>query len=55
VVRRIPSEELKLVQGGLIPYGTREFEEQGEIVTLIDLETLLSDLDRAAGASGDAG
>ena len=55
VVRRIPSEELKLVQGGLIPYGTREFEEQGEIVTLIDLETLLSDLDRASGANGDAG
>jgi chemotaxis signal transduction protein len=54
-VRRIPGAQLKPVHGGLIPYGTREFDEQGEIVTLIDLETLLSDLDRAAGAAGDAG
>ena len=54
-VRRIPGEALKLVQGGLLPYGTRELDEQGKIVTMIDLETLLSDLDRASGASGDAG
>jgi len=54
-VRRISGEALKSVQGGLIPYGTRELDEQGEIVTMIDLEALLSDLDRASGANGDAG
>jgi len=54
-VRRIPGEALKPVQGGLLPYGTRELDEQGEIVTMIDLEALLSDLDRASGANGNAG
>jgi chemotaxis signal transduction protein len=54
-VRTIPSETLRPVHGALVPYATRELDEDGTLVALIDLSALLSDLERASSANDDAG
>jgi len=54
-VRSIPESELRTTQDALVPYATRELDENGEIVPLVDLGSLLSHLDRTSGADGDGG
>ncbi|HEV8548288.1 MAG TPA: chemotaxis protein CheW [Polyangiaceae bacterium] len=54
-VRQIPEGALRPVHAAPIPYATRELDDNGEIVVMIDLGSLLTDLDRASGSNGDAG
>lgn len=54
-VRTIAQEALRPLHGALVPYATRELDEEGAVATLIDVSALLSDLERAAGAMDDAG
>lgn len=54
-VRSVAQEALRAVHGALLPYATRELDEDGAVSLLIDVNALLSDLDRASGASDDAG
>jgi chemotaxis signal transduction protein len=50
-VKLVPMSELRAVQAGLgLPYVTRELDQDGELLPLIDLEVLLADLERRAGA-----
>jgi chemotaxis signal transduction protein len=54
-VRTIAQADLRPVQGALVPYATRELDEEGAVALLIDVNALLSDLERASGGTDDAG
>lgn len=54
-VRTIAQEDLRPVHGALVPYATRELDEEGAVAMLIDVNALLTDLERASGAADDAG
>jgi len=54
-VRAVAREDLRPVHGAPVPYATRELDEDGAVSLLIDVNALLSDLDRASGADDDAG
>jgi len=52
-VKSVPDARLLPMHDEIIPYATHELDEDGVITPVIDLERLISDLHRVAGASDD--
>jgi chemotaxis signal transduction protein len=51
-VRAIPDELLREAHVSAHPYAARELDEAGTVMAVIDLETLLVDLESASGEAG---
>jgi chemotaxis signal transduction protein len=54
-VKSVSEAALVATQGDVIPYVTRELDENGAVMPVIDLVRLLSDLHRVADSNDDAG
>jgi len=52
-VKSVPEARLLPMHDEIIPYATHELDEDGVVTPVIDLERLISDLHRVAGASED--
>jgi len=52
-VKSVPEARLLPMHDEVIPYATHELDEEGVVTPVIDLERLISDLHRVAGASED--
>jgi chemotaxis signal transduction protein len=53
-VKSVPEARLVATPGELVPYATRELDEDGAVTPVIDLVRLLNDLHRVAGSDTDA-
>lgn len=52
-VKSIAEDRLVSLHDELVPYATHELDEEGVVTPVIDLERLISDLHRVAGANDD--
>jgi len=52
-VRSVADAELVAVAEQILPYATRELDQEGDVMPLVDFGRLLSDLHRVAGSEGD--
>ena len=52
-VKSVPEARLVATPGELLPYATRELDEDGAVTPVIDLVRLLNDLHRVAGSTID--
>jgi chemotaxis signal transduction protein len=52
-VKSVPEARLVATPGELVPYATRELDEEGDVTPVIDLTRLLNDLHRVAGSDLD--
>lgn len=53
-VKSVPEARLVPTQGEVVPYATRELDEEGTVMPVIDLDRLLTDLYRVTGSSLDS-
>jgi chemotaxis signal transduction protein len=52
-VRSVPDAELVAVHEQMLPYATRELDDEGNVMPLVDFVRLLADLHRVAAAEDD--
>jgi chemotaxis signal transduction protein len=52
-VKSVSEERLLPMHDEVVPYATHELDEEGVVTPVIDLDRLISDLHRVAGASDD--
>jgi len=53
-VKSVPQDRLQPMHDEVIPYATHELDEEGIVTPVIDLDRLIADLHRVAGANDDA-